>query len=547
MPRTPETKVDVGAFEAALAAAEEACAGGSGAATLDALLGAWRIARAPLLTDAIELLSRRYEAVIPRIEGKTERGRYEQFLDLVARRRALDVPTIVAELPHASLQRAKDHMDRLAVMDPDPRLARALLDPVATRRWNSFHKIWTAVFRELRRHGDARIREAIAAMPLPGDEVAGAENLRARIRHVLERLPVAPALDAPTVARLTRLREAVLDVPLDVPGPAATPAPARDEAALLAEAIANPDDDAVRLVLADVYTERGDVRGEFVQLQIKNARAGSPRTKDVTRERQILRQHLVELLGPVEPIVDRRTCRFERGFLHHAALKLKTAAQRRELLGHPLLGTLASIETRQVAVLRHPNLAYVRAARGLPWKAFVELAHGPPLPRLTSVSVVSDGAPGPEALRHLDGLPALAAIEVVVTGGPDGASAWRWVLEEGHGLLADKALTVTGDPRRMMLGGVLAVLDSFPAIDHLAVGLCHYGDTTPVATLHLTRVDASWDVRVQGAFFHFALSHQHDPYAPWPTVRFAAEVTEAERALPPVVQLVAALGDRLTP
>jgi len=535
------------AFEAALTAAEEACAAGSGTATLDALLAAWRVRRVPLLTDAIEQLSRRYEGVVPFIDARTERARYERLLDLVARRRAIDVPVLVAELPHASLQRAKDHMDRLSVMDPDPRLARPLLDHVSARRWNPYHKIWTAIFREIRRHGDVRIREALAAQPLPGDELGGAENLRTRIRHALERLPASLPVTPAEEQRLQHLREAVLDVALDVPAAAAPPVVSvgRDEAALFAEMVENPEDDAVRLVLADLYLERRDVRGELVQLQIRNARSDKPRVKDQTRERQILRQHLVELLGPLKPIVDRRTCRFERGFLHHAALKLKTVAQRRELLAHPLLGTLASVETREVAVLRHPSLAHVVSAQGVPWKAFVELAHGPPLARLRRVSVVVDGASRDQHVHRLDGLPALEAMEIVASSGPTDCSVWAWLLAEANGALAELSLTIVGDPRRVRLGEALAILTPCAAVRTLTLGLCSYGETSPVATLRLERAVDGWDVFLEGSFAHFAFGHQHDGAAPWPGVRLHADPTASELELPPVRSLVRALGDRL--
>lgn len=538
---------DEEAFEAALTAAEDACAAGLGAATLDALLAAWRVRRVPALTDAIEHLSRRYEGVVPFIDGRTERARYERLLDLVARRRAVDVPVILAELPHASLQRAKDHMDRLSVMDPDPRIARALLDHVTARRWNPFHKIWTAIFREIRRHGDVRIHEALAAQPMPGDELGGAESFRARIRNALERLPAALAVTPAQDERLARLREAVLDVTLDVPAAAVAPIAAvgRDEAALFAEMVENPDDDAVRLVLADVYLERGDVRGELIQLQIKNARSDKPRVKDQTRERQILKQHLVELLGPLEPIVDRKTCRFERGFLHHAALKLKTTAQRREFLGHPLLGTLASVETRDIAVLRHPNLAHVVSAQGVPWKVFVELAHGAPLTRLRRVSVVVDGAASALHFHHLDGLPAIEAVEIVVPSGPVDGQAWAWLLSEAGGLLTSKTLTVVSDPHRARLGAALAILTPIAAVRRFTLGLLPYGGTEPVTTLRLERAADGWDVFLEGSLPHFAFGHQHDGDAPWPDIRLHANPTASELELPPVRTLVHALGDRL--
>ncbi len=59
------------------------------------------------------------------------------------------------------------------------------------------------------------------------------------------------------------------------------PAPAKkkgqSDARLLELIYAAPDDDTPRLVFADSLSERGDERGEFIQLQIQRARGqGSP-------------------------------------------------------------------------------------------------------------------------------------------------------------------------------------------------------------------------------------------------------------------------------
>lgn len=56
--------------------------------------------------------------------------------------------------------------------------------------------------------------------------------------------------------------------------PAPRPAaPDGDEVALRAAIVAQPADDAPRLVYADWLLERGDVRGEFIRLQVEHARA----------------------------------------------------------------------------------------------------------------------------------------------------------------------------------------------------------------------------------------------------------------------------------
>jgi uncharacterized protein (TIGR02996 family) len=64
-----------------------------------------------------------------------------------------------------------------------------------------------------------------------------------------------------------------------------------EDDAFLADIIANPDDDGVRLIYADYLDERGDPRGEFIRVQIERARLpeDDPRQEPLaTRERWLL-------------------------------------------------------------------------------------------------------------------------------------------------------------------------------------------------------------------------------------------------------------------
>jgi uncharacterized protein (TIGR02996 family) len=63
------------------------------------------------------------------------------------------------------------------------------------------------------------------------------------------------------------------------------------DAALLAEISANPDDDAPRLVYADLLVERGDPRGELIHLQIKQTRERDYRPDLDKRVTELLQTH----------------------------------------------------------------------------------------------------------------------------------------------------------------------------------------------------------------------------------------------------------------
>lgn len=109
--------------------------------------------------------------------------------------------------------------------------------------------------------------------------------------------------------------------------------------ALLAAVMANPDDDGPRLVYADWLLERGDVRGEFIVLQVQAARlAPGPERSDLEARAQVLLdKHQREWVRPF--MGDQRTMEafgrkytsasptkwtFERGFVHTATVSAQS-------------------------------------------------------------------------------------------------------------------------------------------------------------------------------------------------------------------------------
>lgn len=79
--------------------------------------------------------------------------------------------------------------------------------------------------------------------------------------------------------------------------------------------------DPLRQVFADWLLEKGDARGEFIQLQFKQA-SGQATGKDVARAARLQKQHAADWLGDAGRALGR--CEFERGFLVSCALVLTT-------------------------------------------------------------------------------------------------------------------------------------------------------------------------------------------------------------------------------
>jgi uncharacterized protein (TIGR02996 family) len=83
-----------------------------------------------------------------------------------------------------------------------------------------------------------------------------------------------------------------------------------DEESLLDEIEASPDDDAPRLVLADLMTARGDPRGELISVQCRLARGHDPAVASL--ERELLARHGARW---AEPVAWAQDWTWQRGFI----------------------------------------------------------------------------------------------------------------------------------------------------------------------------------------------------------------------------------------
>ena len=140
---------------------------------------------------------------------------------------------------------------------------------------------------------------------------------------------------------------------------AATAAPAGDEAALLAAIAANPDDDAPRLVLADLLTSRGDPRGELIVLMC------GPQTEETkARIDALLESGWKAYAGPLAAYASQSS--FERGFVHRARMTIAAFVKHGErLFSENPLHTLFVANSRwddddMTKLANAPGLARVR-------------------------------------------------------------------------------------------------------------------------------------------------------------------------------------------
>src|SRR6185503_10028023 len=247
--------------QAAMTALEAAIAG-DWAACLSALLALWRDHRAPELAAAIDRASERVRA--PAVTSKTIAARIAGAGDA-------DIGPIV-ELIRRQLRtqpRFGDHAVALANARPhDPRIAALLAHMFEHSPWAQHDgALDRDVLDALDAIDDPRFRERIVAAAA---RLAPFTSGTWRDRGGLDRLQEVAARVA------TRPAPASFAIDPELAELLAAPLATVDVIELYAAVYANPDDTSARIVLGDALIERGDPRGEFIQLQCARDPGTSP-------------------------------------------------------------------------------------------------------------------------------------------------------------------------------------------------------------------------------------------------------------------------------
>ena len=185
---------------------------------------------------------------------------------------------------------------------------------------------------------------------------------------------------------------------------------------LLQAVYASPDDDGPRLVCADAWMEMGDLRGEFVALQIRGDE------DSLARSEALLLAHKRRWLGPILDVLARPPI-FERGFLARCEIDLRRPDRVRDLAERPEWRTVCAISgscrlalarglraLREIAVDMEEAVERERLVE--PW---VELLSGEARPIEILRYAPSEGARAREIglLAESRALPRLARLEIV--------------------------------------------------------------------------------------------------------------------------------------
>ena len=320
---------------------EAALDSGDPVEALDWLLRCWQESRDARVADLVEDLSARSVEVAPR--GTWAVFPDEQWKTYARAHRSLDLPLVLAELQIAwdtcSTGPVVAGVSELTRWPPDPRLGRW-----AAKKWTELRSrpsVPATLDEKLRRimihSADSMTLAVLTSVELPDHAVT---KFRARVERVLKRARRTD--DVELQVGCDRLRRRVEALP-DVASAAGSPTEASTTEPEWAAVYAAPDADEPRVALAAALTAKGDLRGEFIELQLRDHR-GVATPADKRREQELLREHGRTWLGALAPLVSGRPRpRYERGFPVSVVLKRLTAEATRTEGEHPEWATLEHI------------------------------------------------------------------------------------------------------------------------------------------------------------------------------------------------------------
>jgi uncharacterized protein (TIGR02996 family) len=300
---------------------------------LELALAVWREGRAPVVADAIALLDAEAASLFSGHRGHVRVHFQRAWLALAAARpgtlqvgwlaRTLSYclpPDEVTRYRYVRLetQAFLERLSALGELGPDPRMAEALgrflvERPLYARTQAAVEGMYGGALRLLVQMEDVR-QLAVCDALLEEDGGFGDEPsryLRARLPEARARLAAVPQIEPPDAELWAAM------CPQDV-----LPDDGSQGEELLAAVYADPEDDGARMVYADWLQERGDVRGEFITLQMRA-------DDELARKRAVhlLRLHKYDWLGPDLSEV---LCNveFERGFPREGTLEQNARANR---------------------------------------------------------------------------------------------------------------------------------------------------------------------------------------------------------------------------
>lgn len=303
------------------------------------LLAAWRATPDPRLADALDAVSARIDR--PALAAPTQKKLVEAFTAVVAAKDPLDQPRLAAAIGGTRSQQMVEQLDLLlAEWPPDPRFSRPFLALLQRPPFvgSATQSAWRRLFKVLQTYGDVRVETWLPELDF--DQIlaraGGFENREAAAEFFRERsAATCAALRKKKRPSLSAADERLVPRLLELAAPPS-------EAALVAEVLARPDDEAPKAVLGDHLLEQNDVRGRFLALQ--RLRAEGALTPALRKEEQgLVEAHGLRWIGDLGTLVLPDSLEFEGGFLAGCAIESDRHGVVEQLTGHPSWSTVRRI------------------------------------------------------------------------------------------------------------------------------------------------------------------------------------------------------------
>ena len=256
--------------------------------------------------------------------------------------------------------------------------------------------------------------------------------------------------------------------------------------------IASPDDDGARLVYADSLTERGDPRGEFINLQLRLAGRINPARRRELRDRetQLLAAHGQSWLAPATDVG--LSAIFRRGFIEEVRGPASGLAKAKALLEFEPVQVAKLVDghdadlTSMVRTGVIGKLRQLRIATGaIGDSSIIELANAPEFASLRILNL-ADNNIGDDGLVALAGSPHFALTALTLNSNDVGDRGLTALTEAP---LA-KSLTALFLARNNVGDlGVRSVAESAHLVNLRELGLGQNHSITDVGAAHLATAE----------------------------------------------------------
>lgn len=345
--KKPASKTPKTAAAGAATHLDRAAQTADAALCLREIVAAYGAQPSPKIADALNAAARVAGSDRPAISGVDHAERDKAWLAVEKSKDPVDLDRLLSTLVETRCEQAVERMERLEKWPVDPRFLEQLVryieaDPTQRRGESSpvpftsqtNRKFWISLLRIVESRADAshiaRFKKVIGRKTSTNFESWLAQKLEKICTKIEPRVEVP--LPDDVAEALDRLDAALRQ--------ATTVAKVTEDTAdaLYLAVWKNPDDDAPRVVLADFLSQRGDPRGEFITLQLAAA-AGTLDKAGRAREKELLKRHKKQWVGPIAPLIQTHWHRFERGFLVTCSIEPNEALEA-ELGTHPAWSTI---------------------------------------------------------------------------------------------------------------------------------------------------------------------------------------------------------------